>query len=229
MLPRLHSVAILADLGCHVQKLSVRCSRGFKNAPRNFCQKAEQKTVAGTPYENMTVGIPKEMFPNERRVAISPTAVAVLKKKGFNVNIEEGAGVEAKFTNDEFAASGAAIKKRDETFQSDIVLKVRPPLETEIPLFKENGVLISFLYPQQNPDLVQKLAERKLTSFAMDKVPRISRAQVFDALSSMANIAGYKAVIEAANNYGRFFGGKYALNCIYIQSYFGVDFICSKE
>ncbi|XP_045181151.2 NAD(P) transhydrogenase, mitochondrial-like [Mercenaria mercenaria] len=208
MLPRLHSVAILADLGCHIQKLSVRCSRGFKNAPRNFCQKAEEKVVAGTPYEKMTVGIPKEMFPNERRVAISPTAVQVLVKKGFNVNIEEGAGVESKFTNDEFAASGAAIKKRDEIFHSDIVLKVRPPLETEVPLFKENGILISFLYPQQNADLVKLINDRKVTSFAMDKVPRISRAQVFDALSSMANISGYKAVIEAANNYGRFFSGQ---------------------
>lgn len=208
MLPRLHSVAILADLGCHIQKLSVRCSRGFKNAPRNFCQKAEEKVIAGTPYEKLTVGVPKEIFPNERRVAISPAAVQVLTKKGFKVNIEDGAGVEAKFTNNDFEAFGAAIKQRDETFQADIVLKVRPPLETEVPLFKEHGVLISFLYPQQNEELIKKLCDRKVTSFAMDKVPRISRAQVFDALSSMANIAGYKAVIEAANNYGRFFGGQ---------------------
>lgn len=209
MLPRLKSAAILADLGCHVQKLSIRCSRGFKNAPRNFCQKAEEKVVAGTPYNKITVGIPKEMFPNERRVAISPTAVQLLTKKGFNVSIEEGAGVESKFTNDDFAASGATIKKREEIYNSDIVLKVRPPLESEVPLLKENGVLISLLYPQQNADLVKQINDRKVTSFAMDKVPRISRAQVFDVLSSMANISGYKAVIEAANNYSRFFSGKF--------------------
>lgn len=207
MLPRIQSVAILADIGCHVQKLSVRCSRGFRYAPRTFCQKAEERVIAGTPYSKMTVGVPKEMFPNERRVAISPSAVQVLTKKGFNVNIEDGAGVEAKFTNSDFTASGATITSRDETYKSDIVLKVRPPLESEIPLFKENGILLSFLYPQQNADLIKQLNDRKLTTFAMDKVPRISRAQVFDALSSMANISGYKAVIEAANDYGRFFSG----------------------
>lgn len=208
MLPRLQSVAILADLGCNVQKLSVKCSRGFKTAPRFFCQKVEEKTLRGVPFKNISVGVPKEIFPNERRVAISPVAVQLLSKKGVTVNIEDGAGVEAKFTNEDFAAAGAVIKSRPETFKSDIVLKVRPPMESEIAEFKENGTLISFLYPQQNADLVQKLNERKLTTFAMDKVPRISRAQVFDALSSMANISGYKGVIEAANNYGRFFSGQ---------------------
>lgn len=198
----------MADLG-HVQKLSIRCSRGFKNPARSYCAKAEEKVISGTPYNKLTVGIPKEVFPNERRVAISPTAVQVLTKKGWNVNIEDGAGLESKFTNEDFVSAGAKIKSREETFQSDIVLKVRPPQESEIPLFRENGTLISFLYPQQNAELIKKLNERKLTSFAMDKVPRISRAQVFDALSSMANIAGYKGVIEAANNYGRFFSGKY--------------------
>lgn len=156
----------------------------------------------------MTVGVPKETFPNERRIAISPTAVALLTKKGWNVNIEDGAGLESKFTNEEFSASGAKIKSRQETFHSDIVLKVRPPLDPEIALFRENGTLISFLYPQQNAELIQKLNDRKLTTFAMDKVPRISRAQVFDALSSMANISGYKGVIEAANHYTKFFSGQ---------------------
>jgi len=210
MLPRIKSAAILADNFCHIQKLSVRYSRAFKTTNRYFCAKAEEKVITGTPYDKLTVGVPKETFPNERRVAISPTAVQVLTKKGWNVNIEEGAGLEAKFTNEEFISAGAKIKSRDETFQSDIVLKVRPPLEEEIPLFKENGTLISFLYPQQNAELVKKLNDRKLTSFAMDKVPRISRAQVFDALSSMANISGYKGVIEAANNYGRFFSGEFS-------------------
>ncbi|KAH3896843.1 hypothetical protein DPMN_021025 [Dreissena polymorpha] len=210
MFPRIQSVSMLVDMGFHVQKLSVRCSRGFKNAARNYCQKApkEEKVIAGTPYKKLSVGVPKESFPNERRVAISPTAVQALVKKGWNVNIEDGAGVEAKFTNANFQEVGAKITAKSETYKSDIVLKVRPPSDSEIPLFKENGTLISFLYPQQNAELVKKLAAHKLTTFAMDKVPRISRAQVFDALSSMANISGYKAVIEAANNYGRFFSGK---------------------
>lgn len=215
MLPRLQSVAILSDLGCHTQKLSLRCCRGFRNAAKTFCQKApdkkvvaEKKAIKGIPFKQLSVGIPKERFPNERRVAISPTAVQVLTKKGFTVNVENGSGLEAKFTNEELQASGAKIKSKEDTFHSDIILKVRPPIETEIPLFKENGILISFLYPQQNLELVRKLNQKKLTTFAMDKVPRISRAQVFDALSSMANISGYKAVIEAANNYGRFFSGQ---------------------
>ncbi|XP_052260057.1 NAD(P) transhydrogenase, mitochondrial-like [Dreissena polymorpha] len=210
MFPRIQSASMLVDMGFHVQKLSVRCSRGFKNAARNYCQKApkEEKVIAGTPYKKLSVGVPKESFPNERRVAISPTAVQALVKKGWNVNIEDGAGVEAKFTNANFQEVGAKITAKSDTYKSDIVLKVRPPSDSEIPLFKENGTLISFLYPQQNAELVKKLAAHKLTTFAMDKVPRISRAQVFDALSSMANISGYKAVIEAANNYGRFFSGQ---------------------
>ena len=95
-----------------------------------------------------------------------------------------------------------------DTFHSDIILKVRCPLDHEIEQFREHGTLISFLYPAQNKPLVDELARRNMTVLAMDCVPRISRAQVFDALSSMANIAGYKAVIEAANSFGRFFTGK---------------------
>ena len=217
LFPRLRSTAILADLGCHVQKLSLRCSRGFKNAPRNYCQKAEEK-VLGVPYKNLSVGIPKERFPNEQRVAISPSAVALLVKKGFTVNIEDGAGMEAKFTNADFEAAGAKILGQKEAFQSDIVLKVRAPLEKEVGLLKPNSTLISFLYPAQNTALVEQLNNRKVNSFAMDKVPRISRAQVFDALSSMANISGYKAVVEAANNFGRFFTGIVELLILIINS-----------
>ena len=208
LFPRLQSAAALADLGCHVQKLSIRCSRGFKNAARNYCAKAEEKAPLGTPYKNITIGIPKERFPNERRVAVHPAAVATLTKKGYNVCVEDSAGVEAKFTNKDYEEAGAKIKPQKDTFQSDIVLKVRAPLEAELNLFKPNSTLISYLYPAQNPKLIEELNKKKLTTFAMDKVPRISRAQVFDALSSMANISGYKAVVEAANNFGRFFTGK---------------------
>ena len=208
MLPRIKSLAILADLGSNVQKISFRCSRSFHTASVYYCQKPDEKVIKGVPYKNISVGIPKELSPGERRVAISPTAVKALTKKGFTVNIEDGAGLEAKFTNADFQEAGANVLPRSETFNSDILLKVRPPLPSEVEEFKEGGTLISLLYPQQNEGLIKELASKKLTTFAMDKVPRISRAQVFDALSSMANIAGYKAVIEAANNYGRFFSGR---------------------
>ncbi|KAK7489396.1 hypothetical protein BaRGS_00019340, partial [Batillaria attramentaria] len=131
-----------------------------------------------------------------------------LVKKGFKVNIEDSAGEQAKFLNEDYEAAGALVKGEKDVFQSDIILKVRGPLSEEVEKFRENGTLISFLYPAQNENLIQELARRHMTVFAMDCVPRISRAQVFDALSSMANIAGYKAVVEAANNFGRFFTGQ---------------------
>ncbi|GIY23905.1 NAD(P) transhydrogenase, mitochondrial [Caerostris darwini] len=154
----------------------------------------------------MTIGVPKESWKNERRVALSPAATATLIKKGFQVNIEKDAGLEAKFSNADYEAVGAKISTN--AFQSDIVLKVRGPSTAEVGKFRNTSTLISFLYPGQNPDLLKSLQERQMNAFSMDCIPRISRAQVFDALSSMANIAGYKAVVEAANNFGRFFTGQ---------------------
>ncbi len=180
-------------------------ARGFRTS---FFYLQEQAPVKGTPYKQLTVGIPRETFPNESRVAVAPSAVATLVKKGFTVTVEDGAGAKANFTNKDYEAAGATIKGKNDAFSADIVLKLRPPAVDEVDLLKENQNLISFLYPAQNKDLVDKLAARKINAFAMDCVPRISRAQVFDALSSMANIAGYKAVIEAANNFGRFFTGQ---------------------
>lgn len=139
---------------------------------------------------------------------MSPQVTATLVKKGFTVNIEKGAGEEAKFRDSDFEAAGAKIVDGNKAWESDILLKVRQPLENEIPLLRENGTLISFLYPGQNKDLLNELAKKKMNAFAMDCIPRISRAQVFDALSSMANIAGYRAVIEAANHFPRFFTGQ---------------------
>ncbi|KAK6168199.1 hypothetical protein SNE40_022075 [Patella caerulea] len=211
MLLRVQQVRFLADnFGSQLHKFSVRASRGLKPNSRQYCQKAEKELpkVTGTPYSNITVGIAKESFPNEKRVAAVPAVVQVLTKKGFNVNVEENAGVEAKFKNDDYAAAGANIKNTQDLYKSDILLKVRGPSLAEVDQFKNGGTLISFLYPAQNKDLVDKLATKNLTVFAMDCIPRISRAQVFDALSSMANIAGYKAVIEAANNFPRFFAGQ---------------------
>ncbi|KAK7073719.1 hypothetical protein SK128_014375 [Halocaridina rubra] len=182
--------------------------RGLRTHAR-FCDAAKPaEPIPGIPYKNITIGVPKEIWQNERRVALAPASVAALTKKGFTVTIEKGAGVEAKYLDSAFSEAGAKIVDRNAAFTADIVLKVRQPSVEEVGLLKENGTLVSFLYPAQNKELIDKLAERKITAFAMDCVPRISRAQVFDALSSMANIAGYRAVVEASNHFGRFFTGQ---------------------
>ncbi|CAJ2507170.1 Uu.00g083560.m01.CDS01 [Anthostomella pinea] len=166
--------------------------------------------LPSVPYADLTVGVPRETYTNERRVAISPQNVALLKKKGFGkVIVERGAGVQADFLDEAYEKSGATLVDAGGVWSvADIVLKVRGPNFTEIDRLKEGATIISMLQPAQNKDLVDRLASRNVTSFAMDMVPRISRAQVFDALSSMANIAGYKAVLEASNNFGRFLTGQ---------------------
>jgi H+-translocating NAD(P) transhydrogenase len=144
-------------------------------------------------------------------VALTPTNVAVLLKKGFSkVLVERGAGAESDFLDEAYEKAGATlVDGADGVWAgSDIVLKVRGPSPAEVEGMKANQTIISFLQPAQNKPLVEKLAAQKATSFAMDRIPRISRAQVFDALSSMANIAGYKAVLEASNNFGRFLTGQ---------------------
>ncbi|KAH7091484.1 NAD(P) transhydrogenase beta subunit-domain-containing protein [Paraphoma chrysanthemicola] len=165
-------------------------------------------------YSTITIGIPKESYPGERRVAITPQNVALLLKKGFSrVLIERGAGVEAQFTDEAYEQAGAKTVDRRSVFsESDILLKVRSLSidgpDSEVDAIREGATVISFLYPVQNKPVVDRIASRKATAFAMDMVPRISRAQVFDALSSMANIAGYKAVLEASNTFGRFLTGQ---------------------
>ncbi|CAL1293735.1 unnamed protein product [Larinioides sclopetarius] len=184
--------------------------KGFHTSFLRRCKAKQEQPpkapVKGIPYSKLTIGVPKESWKNERRVALSPAATATLIKKGFQVNVEKDAGIEAKFSNAEYEAVGAKIS--DNAFLSDIVLKVRGPSAAEVGKFRNSSTLISFLYPGQNSDLVKSLQQKQLNAFAMDCIPRISRAQVFDALSSMANIAGYKAVVEAANNFGRFFTGQ---------------------
>lgn len=157
------------------------------------------------------MGAPRETYPDERRVSLTPQNVALLLKKGYSrVLVERGAGALADFPDGAYEKAGATLVDSASSIwaESDIVLKVRGPSATEVDAAKEGQTIISFLQPAQNRPLVEKLAGRKVTSFAMDMVPRISRAQVFDALSSMANIAGYKAVLEASNTFGRFFTGQ---------------------
>lgn len=166
------------------------------------------------PYDTLTVGVPKETYPGERRVAITPQNVALLRNKGFGtILVEEGAGDQANFSDFMYEHAGATIVKQSQIWSdSDIVLKVRAPRadspNSEVDALQPDTVVISMLQPAQNKDLVDAIAERKATSFAMDMIPRISRAQVFDALSSMANSAGYKAVLEASNHFGRFMTGQ---------------------
>jgi NAD(P) transhydrogenase subunit alpha len=156
------------------------------------------------------IGVPKETAAGEKRVATVPEVVEKLIKLGFSVNVESGAGDLANFSDDVYRAAGAQIVEGAARLwaTSDIVFKVRGPSTEEVGLLREGGTLVSFIWPAQNPELLKQLAAKKATVLAMDSVPRISRAQKLDALSSMANIAGYRAVIEAAHQFGRFFTGQ---------------------
>ena len=163
----------------------------------------------------MRIGIPKEIHPGERRVAATPDSVRELIKLGFEVSVQTGAGDAAHFTDAAYREAGAElIPDAPSVWRgADIVLKVRAPGMMpsgghEADLLREGGTLIGFIWPAQNAELLARLAARRATVLAMDAVPRISRAQKLDALSSMANIAGYRAVIEAANHFGRFFTGQ---------------------
>ncbi|MGD9424831.1 Re/Si-specific NAD(P)(+) transhydrogenase subunit alpha [Pantoea sp. NSTU24] len=156
----------------------------------------------------MLIGIPKERLPNESRVAATPKTVEQLIRLGFSVTLEHDAGKRASFDNESYLAAGATLRDREQVWQSDIVLKVNAPDDEEIALTRAGSTLVSFIWPAQNPDLLEKLAARQVTVMAMDSVPRISRAQSLDALSSMANIAGYRCIVEAAHEFGRFFTGQ---------------------
>ena len=156
------------------------------------------------------IGVPKETAEGEKRVATVPEVVEKLIKLGFSVNVESGAGDLANFSDDVYRAAGAQIVEGAAKLwaSSDIVFKVRAPSLDEVNLMREGGTLVSFIWPAQNPELMQKLAAKKATVLAIDSMPRISRAQKNDGLSSMANVAGYRAVIEAAHHFGRFFTGQ---------------------
>ena len=151
----------------------------------------------------MHVGIPKEIREHERRVAATPETVKRLTGQGHEVVVEAGAGWGAALTDDAFKDAGATIADKNAAFGADVVLKVAPPTDDEVGLLKEGAVLIGMLNPYQNKELVQQLAERKVTTFALEMLPRTTRAQDKDVLSSQANLAGYRAVIEAMAAYSR--------------------------
>jgi NAD(P) transhydrogenase subunit alpha len=159
----------------------------------------------------MKVGIPKEIFAGECRVAATPeTAKRLIQKLGFEMVVEAGAGQAASFTDESYSEAGCSVvSDASEIWDTaDIVLKVRAPESTEVSQLRSGQVLVGFLNPAQNETLLQQIAERGATAIAMEAVPRISRAQKLDALSSTANIAGYRAVVEAASLFGRFFTGQ---------------------
>ena len=146
----------------------------------------------------LSIGVPREIFTDEKRVATVPEVVEKLVKMGFRVAVEAGAGDAAQISDDAYRASGAdVIVDRAQLWAaSDIVFKVRGPMQDELGLLRDGGMLVSFIWPAQNPELLQALAAKHATVLAMDSVPRISRAQKLDALSSMANIGGRASTVE---------------------------------
>jgi NAD(P) transhydrogenase subunit alpha len=164
--------------------------------------------TAATPQR---IGVPKEIFMGEKRVATVPDAVTKLVKLGFAVVVEQGAGELADLSDAAYVEAGATIAPSAAALWSgcDIVFKVRAPTTEEVALMHEGQTLIGFLWPAQNPDLMQQLAAKKVTALSIDALPRtLSRAQKMDALTSMAGVSGYRAVVESANAFGRFFNGQ---------------------
>ena len=153
----------------------------------------------------MIIGVVKETKEYENRVALSPEVVKLVRKKGFAVVVESGAGEKSFFSNQDYEASGATIGTAKEALGADLVLKVNLPTLQEIALMKEGAASISYMYAYQHPEVVSAFNAKRISSFSMDAVPRISRAQKMDALSSQANLAGYKAVLLGANHLGKIF------------------------
>lgn len=155
----------------------------------------------------VTMGIVRESA-GEARVAGTPSTVAKLIALGYDVQIQSGAGLKASFMDASYAKAGASVVDAKKAWASDVVLKVNPPTPAEVELLSDNATLICLLSPAIRPDIRESLETRGITALALDAVPRISRAQSMDVLSSMANISGYRAVVEAANEFGRFFSGQ---------------------
>jgi hypothetical protein len=175
--------------------------RAIATAPSKRCR---EKNVERRPLgRRKRSEFRKRLTRGEKRGATAPEVVQKLIDLGFTLIVETDAGDDASFFDDAYAAAGAKIAFADEVWSAaDIIFKVRAPAREEMALLKEGAMLVSFIWPAQNPELMQALAARKATALAMDSVPRMSRAQKMDALSSMANIAGYRAVIEAAEHLG---------------------------
>ena len=153
----------------------------------------------------MLIAIPRESQPGETRVAATPQTVGQIIKLGYSVIVESGAGMASSFSDAAYVEAGAEL---GDPWSADVVLKVNAPTDAEIAALRDGATLVGLISPALNPGLVEKMSRRRITVLAMDAVPRISRAQSLDVLSSMANITGYRAVVEAAHAFGRFFTGQ---------------------
>lgn len=173
----------------------------------------EDEGGRGSPYNKITVGIPTETFDLEKRVCATPDTVAKLKSAGFNVVVQKGAGVGSDFSDEAYESAGAeVVSSAADAWKCDVVLHVRAPTTAEAGKMKEGATLISPLQPAQNEALLEKLKSQKVNALGLDCIPRmLSRAQAFDTLSSTANITGYRAVIEAANELPRFLAGSFTM------------------
>ena len=156
----------------------------------------------------MDIGVLKEATPQEKRVAITPNIISKINKLGYRVLVERGLGLDASFSDSEYQNSGAVVSDTDDIWSCDIILKINKPSQDEIDKLSKNQTLISFFSPSSHLDSLKRCSKENINVLSMDSVPRISRAQKMDALSSMANVAGSRAVIEAAHSFGRFFGGQ---------------------
>ena len=156
----------------------------------------------------MKIGVIKEIKDNEKRVAITPGIISKIKKLGFDVLVEKDLGLQANIYNEQYVERGANVCSKEEIYKCDLLLKINKPTHDEVNKLSNNQTLISFFTPALNPELLKLSEKDKINILSMDSVPRISRAQKMDALSSMANVAGSRAVIEAAHCFGRFFGGQ---------------------
>ncbi len=201
---------LLFTIGVSKKCCPTRCSP-TKHTVRNLCPLTSDFRPLTSDFRPllMKIGAIREIAPGEKRVAVSPQSIKKLISLGYEVWVESGSGADAGFNDAMYESVGARISNNGDTIsQSDVVLKVDPPTASEIQQLRPGATLISFLWPARNESLLDQLNQRTVTAIAMDCVPRISRAQKLDALSSMANIAGYRAVIEAANHFGSFFTGQ---------------------
>ncbi|MCL1900122.1 MAG: NAD(P)(+) transhydrogenase (Re/Si-specific) subunit alpha, partial [Promicromonosporaceae bacterium] len=156
----------------------------------------------------MQIGVPKEARPGQRLVAATPATVTKLIKLGYDVAVEPGAGAAANFADDAYAAAGATIEAADRVWAADVVIAVEAPPAAQVAWMRPGAILIAQLFPAAHPTLADTYAAKGITALALDAVPRISRAQALDTLSTMSNVSGYRAVIEAANEYQGMFAGQ---------------------
>ena len=182
--------------------------RAYAPGPDGSPVPAGSPDITAPEQAGVRIGIPRESRPGETLVAATAKSVEQLIKLGYDVVVESGAGEAANQPDEAFAAAGATVGTGTDVWASDVVVKVNAPTDAEVGRLRESATMIAMMAPARSPELVERLARQGVTALAMDAVPRISRAQAMDVLSSMANVAGYRAVVEAAHEFGRMFTGQ---------------------